>query len=92
MFKPSSIKCFAEIPKAVLIFLNPFCFFCFKSVTLSCLFLAALWSPAGETLASLCVIFSCVYVTFPYGALGQVWYLIASITDLCRLSYFVTCR
>ena len=25
------------------------------------------------------MMFSCVFVTFPYGALGQVWYLIASI-------------
>ena len=25
---------------------------------------------------------------FPYGVLGQVWYLIASIPDLCLLSYF----
>ena len=26
---------------------------------------------------------------FPIGILGQVWYLIVSIPDLCRLSYFV---
>ena len=32
---------------------------------------------------------SCVLVTFPYGVLGQVWYLIESIPDLCLLSYFV---
>ena len=25
---------------------------------------------------------------FPIGILGQVWYLIVSIPDLCRLSYF----
>ena len=30
----------------------------------------------------------CVLVTFPYGILGQVWYLIESIPDLCSLSYF----
>ena len=29
----------------------------------------------------------CIYVTFPCGFLGQVWYLIVSIPDLCRLSY-----
>ena len=28
---------------------------------------------------------------FPIGILGQVWYLIASIPDLCTLTYF-TCR
>ena len=38
---------------------------------------------------------SCAYVesilclgTFPYGVSGQVWYLIASIPDLCLLLYF----
>ena len=32
--------------------------------------------------------FSCVFVTFPCGVLGQVWYLIVSIPDLCLLTYF----
>ena len=31
----------------------------------------------------------CDFVTFPSGNLGQVWYLIVSIPDLCCLSYFV---
>ena len=31
---------------------------------------------------------SCVFFTFPYGALGLVWHLIVSILDLCLLSYF----
>ena len=30
----------------------------------------------------------CFFVTFPSGILGQVWYLIVSIPNLCRLSYF----
>ena len=30
----------------------------------------------------------CIFVTFPCGILGQVWYFIASFPDLCRLSYF----
>ena len=30
----------------------------------------------------------CVFVTFKCGILGQAWYLIVSISDLCRLSYF----
>ena len=34
------------------------------------------------------VMFNCVFVTFPCGILGQVWYLIVSIPDLCHLSYF----
>ena len=54
---------------------------------LSRLFIAALWSHAGKGLTSwLCVMFDCV--TFSCGILGQVWYLIVSIPDLCRLSYF----
>ena len=28
------------------------------------------------------------FVTFPCGVLGQVWYFIVSIPDLCLLSYF----
>ena len=31
----------------------------------------------------------CILVTFPCGILGQVWYLIVSFPDLCRLSYYV---
>ena len=29
---------------------------------------------------------NCVCVTFPCGSLGQVWYLIVLIPDLCRIS------
>ena len=32
--------------------------------------------------------FYCIRVTFPCGILGQVWYLIVSIPDLCLLSNF----
>ena len=28
----------------------------------------------------------CIFVTFPCGFLGQVWYLIVLFPDLCRLS------
>ena len=31
----------------------------------------------------------CIFVTFPCGILGQVWYWIVSIPNHCRLSYFV---
>ena len=52
---------------------------------LSRLFIVALWSPAGKGLTSwlLFVMFNCVFVTFTCGILGQVWYLIVSIPDLC---------
>ena len=50
-------------------------------VMLSCLFIAALWSPAGKGLASWlsCVLCLLCFVTFPCGVLGQVWFLIVSI-------------
>ena len=67
------------------------CYFCLVFVMLSRLFIAALWSPAGKVLTSwlLFVMFNCVFVIFPCDILGQVWYLIVSIPDLCRLSNFV---
>ena len=33
-----------------------------------------------------------VFITFPCGVLGQVWYLIVSISDLCLPPYFKTKR
>ena len=33
--------------------------------------------------------FSCVFVIFPHGVPGQVWYLIVSIPDICLHLYFV---
>ena len=58
---------------------------------LSRLLIAALLSPAGKELTAwlVFVMFNCVFVTFPCGILAQVWYLIISIPDLCRLSNFV---
>ena len=32
----------------------------------------------------------CIFVSFPCGILGQVWYLTVSLPDLCILSYFKT--
>ena len=59
---------------------------------LSRLLIAALWSPAGKGLNFWLsfVVLNCVVVTFPFGILGQVWYLIVLIADLCPLSYFHT--
>ena len=67
--------------------MNPLCYLRFVSVMLYCFFLVALWSPAGKSL--LCIIFSCVFVTFPYGVLAQLWSLIELISDHCLLPYFV---
>ena len=38
-------------------------------------------------LALLYVMLYCVFVTFPCGILGQVWYFIVLIPDLCLLPY-----
>ena len=56
-------------------------FICLKFVMFLRLFIAALWSPAGKRLTSwlLFVMFNYVFVTFPCGILGQVWYLIVSL-------------
>ena len=65
---------------------------------LSCLFIAALWSPAGIGLTSwlscMHVMFPCDFVIFPCGVLGQAWYmyLIVSMPDLCLLHYFNAIR
>ena len=50
-------------------------------------FVVTCWERA-DLLALVCGV-SCEFVTFPCGILGQVWYLIVSIPDLCILTYFV---
>ena len=40
----------------------------------------------ADLLALVCV-FNCVFVTFPFGIMGLLWYLIVSIPVFCRLSY-----
>ena len=55
-----------------------------------CCLLITCWERA-DLLALLSVMFFCVFVTFPYGVSGQVWYLIVLICidpDLCGLPYF----
>ena len=72
-----------------------FCWPCWAMLRLCCLylvfvvlwrvFIAGLWSPGGMPLVcDVC----CGFVAFPFGILGQVWYLIVSIPDPCCLSYF----
>ena len=49
------------------------------------LFICASWSPAGKGLTSwLSFVVSSVSLSL---SLGQVWYLIVSIPDLCNLTY-----
>ena len=42
----------------------------------------------ADLLALVCDVY-CVFVTFAFGIMGQVWYLIVSIPDLCSISNFV---
>ena len=52
-----------------------------------CSFVITCWE-RNDLLALSCVMVSCAFVTFQYGVLGQMWYLIGFIPDLCLLSYF----
>ena len=70
------------------------CYFCIVFVMLSRLLIAAVWSPAGKGLTCWFsfVVLICMVVTFPFGILGQEWYLIVLIPDLCPISYLHTVR
>ena len=60
---------------------------CLEFVLNTSLFISALWSPEGKGLTSwLLFVMFIVFVTFQFGILGQVWYLIVSIPDPCCLS------
>ena len=48
----------------------------------------ACWSTAEKGLTSWLLLVMFIFVTFPCGILGQMWYLIVSFPDLCRLSYY----
>ena len=61
-----------------------FCVLCFSCV--SRLFIVALWA---YLLACVGDVY-CIFETFPCGILGQMWYLIVSLSDFSHLSYFVT--
>ena len=51
-----------------------------------CCLVVTCWERAD--LVALAGFVYCIFVTFPCCILGQVWYLIVSFPDLCRLSYF----
>ena len=55
---------------------------CHIVLSVSCSIRVTCWERA-VFLALLYVACCCVFVTFPYGVLGQVWYLTESIPDLC---------
>ena len=71
----------------ILFVLLAICVSCVTDI-LSCLFLAALWSPAGKELTSW---ISCDVCAISYnGALGKVWYLIVLILNRC-LPLYIEC-
>ena len=73
----------------LLCFCSVLCLLCFVRVCLYVLrghLLGKGW-PLGSRLW--CLLWVC---HFPIGILGQVWYLIASIPDLCNLTYFEDCK
>ena len=93
MFKPSS-DFFLIVPRrcffcaSYLIFRFHVCL-CYAVLSNPCSFVITCWVRA-DLLALLCVAFSCVFVTFPYGVSGQAWYLIVSMPYLCLPLYFET--
>ena len=60
---------------------------CHTILSIHCSPVVTCWERV-DLLAFLYVMFSCVFVTFSFSVLCQVWYLIVSIPDLCLLSYF----
>ena len=74
--------------------MDPFFFhFCLRYVGLSvpCSLVITCWERA-DLLALLCVLISCIRVTFSYGVHFQVWYLIVSIPDIWLLFHFDNSR
>ena len=59
---------------------------CHTFLSVHCSLVVTCWERAN-LLALLYVTFSCGFGTFPCGVLGQVWYLIVSIPDLCLFTY-----
>ena len=69
-------------------YLRLLCVYFRRVLSVPCSRVVTCWERA-DLLALLCVMFSCVFVTHPYEVMGQVWYLIVSIPDLCLLSYLM---
>ena len=59
---------------------------CHTALSVSCS-LVVTCCEKTDLLALLYVMFSCVFVTFPYSVLVHVWHLIVSIPGLCFLTY-----
>ena len=62
-------------------------FVCHTVLSVPCSRVVTCWDKA-DFLALSYVMFSCVFVTFPYDVLGKVWHLIVLIPDIFHLVYF----
>ena len=60
---------------------------CHAFLSVHCSLVLNCWE-RDKLLALLYVMFSCVFVTLPCGILGQMWYLIISISECCLFTYF----
>ena len=60
---------------------------CHAFAPVHCCLVVTCWERA-DLLALDCDVY-CGFVTFPCGILGQVWFLIVSIPDLCHLSFTI---
>ena len=83
------LKYFTDRSKGGTSFVDHLCFFFVSYVShafapVHCCLVVTCWERA-DLLALVGDIY-CIFVTFPCGILGQVWYLIVSFPDLCRLS------
>ena len=63
---------------------------CHAFLSVHCSLVVTCWERAN-LLALLCVLFYCVFVTFPCGVLGQVGYLIVSISDFLPPNLLLEC-
>ena len=62
--------------------MDHFCYLCFMFIfVMPCSLVIACWERAD--LLAPCVLCFLVFCHFPTGLLGQEWYLIVSIPDLC---------
>ena len=91
LFKPSSKISLLKFPRWYF-FCGSFVLFmscvCHAFASVHCWFVVT-WRERADLLALVCDVY-CDIVTYPFVILGQVWYLIVSITDHCCLSYFVS--
>ena len=70
--------------------MDHFCYLCLVFIEFSCLFIVALWSPAGKGLTSWLTRMRrfIVFCHFPKWCPGSGVVLVESIPGLCLLSYF----